>query len=70
MRLWLENIVKLPQYAAMFMRHHVDGQKLPLLALDQGALLRELLGITNPEHRRMIAMQITLDVIFGHKGRP
>uniref|UniRef100_A0A0N5ADQ6 SAM domain-containing protein n=1 Tax=Syphacia muris TaxID=451379 RepID=A0A0N5ADQ6_9BILA len=62
---WLENIVKLPQYADAVISNQLDGRALPRLALLNSTLLTETLGVKSYIDKKKIVIKALDLVLFG-----
>ncbi|VDN03286.1 unnamed protein product [Thelazia callipaeda] len=62
---WLENIVRLPQYKALFIAAKIDGRALPRIA--NSTYLNDL-GIKNPVHKHKLRLKALDVVLFGFSG--
>lgn len=62
---WVNEHVKLPQYADNFRRNRIDGQFLPRLALNENNYYLNVMQIKDPRHRRQLMIKATDLVLFG-----
>lgn len=65
MIVWINEIVKLPEYAENFRRNSVDGQFLPRLVLNENHYYTNILQIKDARHKRMFILKATDTVLFG-----
>lgn len=62
---WVEYHVELPQYAAVFKAHAVDGASLPRIASNSLGFVSIVLGVKNPVHRQKLGLKAMDVVLFG-----
>ncbi|VDN35666.1 unnamed protein product [Gongylonema pulchrum] len=62
---WLENSVRLPQYASIFIGMEIDGRSLPRMAVANSTYLASDLGIKNPVHKQKLRLKALDVVLFG-----
>jgi stromal interaction molecule 1 len=65
--LWLNEHVKLPQYADNFRRNRIDGQFLPRLAINENNYYSNIMQIKDPRHRRLLMIKATDLILFGQQ---
>ena len=63
---WINDHVKLPQYADYFRRNRIDGQFLPRLALNENNYYANVMQIKDSRHKRLIMIKATDLVLFGY----
>jgi len=61
---WVKHGLRPPQYAEAFRENSIDGLDFPTLISDDGAALRDDLGVTSPLHRSKIQAAVMRQV-FG-----
>ncbi|VDO27285.1 unnamed protein product, partial [Brugia timori] len=62
---WLENTVRLPQYASVFIGMEIDGRALPRMAVANSTYLLTDLGIKNSVHKQKLRLKALDVVLFG-----
>ncbi|EJW74640.1 hypothetical protein WUBG_14451, partial [Wuchereria bancrofti] len=62
---WLENTVRLPQYASVFIGMEIDGRALPRMAVANSTYLLSDLGIKNSVHKQKLRLKALDVVLFG-----
>ena len=62
---WLDNTVRLPQYAHIFRKKLVDGKNMPQLAADKSKYLKDELKIDNVLDRKKITLHASSLILFG-----
>lgn len=62
---WLNEQVKLPQYADYFRRNRIDGQFLPRLALNENNYYANVMQIKDQRHKHLLMIKATDLVLFG-----
>ncbi|TGZ62059.1 hypothetical protein CRM22_007633 [Opisthorchis felineus] len=67
---WLCDVVHLPQYSDIFVRHSVDGKTLPLLAMQNMSYLTDVLMIRNPIDKRKLMLKALDAILFGSPTKP
>ena len=60
---WVEHAVQLPQYAGAFRKNAIVGSDFPWLLEQEGAMLRDDVGIVSELHRRQILRGIRMVVL-------
>ncbi|OZC09645.1 hypothetical protein X798_03339, partial [Onchocerca flexuosa] len=65
---WLENTVRLPQYATIFIEMEIDGRALPRMAVANSTYLLSDLGIKNSVHKQKLRLKALDVVLFGFSG--
>ncbi|VDM20080.1 unnamed protein product [Wuchereria bancrofti] len=65
---WLENTVRLPQYASVFIGMEIDGRALPRMAVANSTYLLSDLGIKNSVHKQKLRLKALDVVLFGFSG--
>ncbi|KAA3672256.1 stromal interaction molecule 1, partial [Paragonimus westermani] len=66
---WLTEIVDLPQYEDIFVRHSVDGKALPLLAMQNMSYLTDVLIIRNSIDKKKLMLKALDTILFGPPQR-
>lgn len=62
---WLNDYVKLPQYADYFRRNRIDGQFMPRLAVNENNYYLNVMQIRDSRHKRLLMVKSTDVVLFG-----
>ncbi len=65
--IWLNEQIKLPQYADYFRRNLIDGQFLPRLAINENNYYVNIMQIKDPRHRRLLMVKSADLVLFGQQ---
>jgi stromal interaction molecule 1 len=63
--IWLNEQIKLPQYADYFRRNKIDGQFLPRLAVNDNNYISSVMQIRDIRHKRLIMLKATDLILFG-----
>jgi stromal interaction molecule 1 len=64
---WLNDQVKLPQYADNFRRNRIDGQFLPRFAINENNYYSNVMQIKDARHRRLLMIKSTDLILFGQQ---
>ncbi|CAF0734485.1 unnamed protein product [Brachionus calyciflorus] len=68
--IWVNEQVKLPQYANYFRRNQIDGQFLPRLAINENHYYSNVMQIKDSRHKRLLMIKATDIVLFGQQAKP
>lgn len=67
---WVNEQVKLPQYAEYFRRNKIDGQFIPRLAINENHYYSNVMQIKDSRHKRLLMVKATDLVLFGSVQKP
>ena len=67
---WVNEQVKLPQYAEYFRRNRIDGQFIPRLAINENHYYSNVMQIKDSRHKRILMIKATDLVLFGPIQKP